>query len=375
MTQHILKFIITCLIIACNPTGNKNITIICKTDRVGDAILLKIDPLNNQIDTTSIKNGSFKFTKTITEEELFRLKFFDGSSFDILTYPGEKININYNKNSLSISGSEGTTKLMELDATLKDLMMFRDSITKQLQTLSQDDQYETLMLQNKMLFFSKLEEHKLFLKKFIDDNINSKICLIALFQTYGQSAPVLNIDEDIIYYEKVLDGLQTNFPNSNHITLLSDQINKAKPLSIGAIAPDFTLPNEQGDSITLSKFRGQVVLLDFWASWCRPCRIENPKLVSLYDTYSKEGFEIISISLDGTNRQKTPKKDWVDAIKTDQLNWIHLSELKGWETFVRELYNFNSIPYTLLIDEKGKIIGKNLKEDLKSNIQKALNYE
>ena len=363
------------MVIACNPTNKQNITIVCKTDRVGDAILLKIDPVNNQIDTTSIKNGSFKFNKSITEEELFRLKFFDGSSFDILAYPGEKINIDYNENSLSIKGSDGTTKLMELDAKLKDLMMFRDSITKGLQAQSTDEQYETFILQNKMLFFGKLEEHKLFLKKFIDDNINSKICLIALFQTYGQSAPVLNIDEDIIYYEKVLTGLQTNFPNSNHITLLSDQINKAKPLSIGAIAPEFTLPNEQGDSITLSTFRGQVVLLDFWASWCRPCRIENPKLVSLYDKYSKKGFEIISISLDGTNRQKTPKKDWSDAIKKDRLNWIHLSELKGWKTFVRELYNFNSIPYTVLIDENGRIIGKNLKEDLESSIKKALNYE
>ena len=375
MIQHILKLVLICMVISCSPTKNKNITITCKTDRVGDVILIKIDPLNNQIDTTSIKKGSFKFSKNINEEELFRLKFFDGTSFDILTYPGENINIKYKKNDLSITGSEGSSKLMELDSKLNDLIIIRDSLAQELQKLSQDTQYEKLMLQNRLLFIGKLEEHKLFIKKFIDTNINSKICLIALYQTYGQSAPVLNIDEDIMYYEKVLDGLKENFPTSNHITLLSDQIHKAKPLSIGAMAPTFTLPNEQGDSIKLSEFIGKIVLLDFWASWCRPCRIENPKLVSLHDKYSTKGFEIISISLDGTSRQKNPKKDWIEAIQKDKLDWVHLSELNGWQTFVRELYNFNSIPYTVLIDEDGRIIGKNLKEDLESSIKKALNDE
>jgi peroxiredoxin len=141
------------------------------------------------------------------------------------------------------------------------------------------------------------------------------------------------------------------------------------------MAPTFTLPNEHGDSIKLSEFIGKIVLLDFWASWCRPCRIENPKLVSLHDKYSTKGFEIISISLDGTSRQKNPKKDWIEAIQKDKLDWVHLSELNGWQTFVRELYNFNSIPYTVLIDEDGRIIGKNLKEDLESSIKKALNDE
>ena len=375
MKYFFLKIIVICLCISCNQSSNNNITIICQTDRVGDAVLMKIDPQNNLIDTASIKNGTFKFSKNISEEELFRLKFFDGSSFDILTYPGEKIDINYNENSLTVSGSEGTSKLMELDNKLNDLLIIRDSLTAELQKLSRDDQFEKLMLQNRLLFLGKLDEHKLYIKKFIDKNVNSKVCLIALYQTYGQSTPVLSLDEDIVYFEKVLTALQENFPNSNHISLLSEQIQKAKPLSIGANAPDFTLPNESGNPINLSDFKGKTILLDFWASWCRPCRIENPKLVSLYDKYSNKGFEIVSVSLDGTNRQKTPDQDWKTAIKKDKLNWTHLSELKGWETFVRELYNFNSIPHTILIDKNGIIIGKNLKEDLESSIIKALENE
>ena len=360
--KNILKLFVITFIFSCTNKTPNTFKIHGETDRVGDAILLKIDPLGNYIDTANIKNGKFIFKKEIEEEELFKLKFFDGSSFDILMKPGEDVEINYKNDELSISGSNGSEKLMELEYNLQNLLEFRDSITKSLQQLGKSPDFEEEMINSREKFFQKLNLHKEYLKNFINDNKNSKISLIALFQTYGKSSPVLTVDEELETFEAVLENLKLHFPKSNHILLLEEQIEKLKPLAYGQPAPNFTLPDINNNSISLSDFKNKIVLIDFWASWCKPCRIENPKLVKLHNQYSNQNFEIISISLDGTSRQKDPKNAWKKAIQDDNLSkWIHLSELNGWKTYVRELYNFNSIPYTILVDESGKIVGKNLK--------------
>ena len=371
--KAILKILIVILLIGCN-TNKNSFTINANTDRVGDAILLKIDPVENNIDTTSIKNGKFSFKKTIEEEELYRLKFHDGSSFDILVDKGENIIIDYQEDKLSITGSSGTNKIMDIDNNLLNLLMFRDSITKELQGLANSVDYEEKVAMYREAFFDKLAMHQEYLKEFIKNNKESKVCLIALFQEYGQSSPVMTVDEHLEVFDMVLENLKTNFPNSNHITLLEEQIEIFRPLAYGQPAPDFTLPNQNNQSISLSDFKNKVVLIDFWASWCKPCRMENPKLVKLYEKYSNNDFEIISVSLDGTARQQDSKSAWLKAIKDDNLSaWIHLSELKGWETYVRELYNFNSIPYTVLVDKEGKIVAKNLRGvDLELRIKKLI---
>tara|TARA_B100001564_G_scaffold228820_1_gene193021 strand:+ start:1236 stop:2381 length:1146 start_codon:yes stop_codon:yes gene_type:complete len=126
---------------------------------------------------------------------------------------------------------------------------------------------------------------------------------------------------------------------------------------VGVKAPDFTAPNPDGEMITLSKILGKVTILDFWASWCRPCRIENPNFVKIYDQYHAKGLEIISVSLDRNNQRQR----WVEAIRKDQLNWYNVSNLKFWQDPLAQLYNVSSIPATFILDEEGIVLATKLR--------------
>jgi peroxiredoxin len=119
-------------------------------------------------------------------------------------------------------------------------------------------------------------------------------------------------------------------------------------------APTFSLPNQYGDTINLSDFKGNILLLDFWASWCPPCRKENPNMVDLYKKYNSKGLQILSVSLDSKNEK------WLSAIKDDGLIWTNVSELKEWESQVVDLYKINSIPHTVLINKEGNIVAEKL---------------
>ncbi len=136
---------------------------------------------------------------------------------------------------------------------------------------------------------------------------------------------------------------------------LEDAIERERSFMIGGVAPDFAQTAPEGATINLSDLRGKIVLVDFWASWCGPCRRENPNVVRLYEKYKDKGFEILGVSLD-RNREK-----WLQAIEQDGLEWLHVSDLKGWQNEVAQQYNVSSIPQTLLLDAEGKIIGKNLR--------------
>ncbi len=136
---------------------------------------------------------------------------------------------------------------------------------------------------------------------------------------------------------------------------LRREIDSKKALLIGAVAPDIKLPTPDGDSLSISDLRGQVVLLDFWASWCRPCRMENPRVKAMYERENEKGFTILGLSLDRSQAA------WVKAIEDDGLPWYHISDLKQWQSQASRLYKVSSIPHTVLLDREGRIVAKGLR--------------
>jgi len=149
----------------------------------------------------------------------------------------------------------------------------------------------------------------------------------------------------------------SNFQSSDPAATakMKQEIKRAEAFSKGGAAPDFTLPSPEGKDISLSDFRGKVLLIDFWASWCGPCRRENPNVVKVYEEYKDQGFEILGVSLD------RKKERWLKAIEQDGLSWPQVSDLKGWQNAAAQLYGVRSIPHTVLLDREGKIIARNLR--------------
>lgn len=157
----------------------------------------------------------------------------------------------------------------------------------------------------------------------------------------------------MVYANRFIEQFKDSDPKA--VTSLQAAIDATKNFMIGGTPPDFTQKTPEGEDLSLKDLRGKVVLVDFWASWCGPCRKENPNVVKMYDKYKDKGFEILGVSLDSN------KDRWVKAIAKDGLTWPHISDLKGWKNEAAKTYAITSIPQTILLDEEGKILAKNLR--------------
>jgi peroxiredoxin len=192
------------------------------------------------------------------------------------------------------------------------------------------------------------------------NNPASPVALFALQNSVGG-----DLDPDGI--GPVFDHLSAANRESEEGKAFQKTIEAAKLTSIGRQAPAFTQNDTLGKPVSLASFRGNYVLIDFWASWCGPCRIENPKVVSAYNRFKGKGFRILSVSLD----KPDAKDKWMEAIHKDSLDWTHVSDLQFWNNAVAQTYGIKSIPQNFLLDPQGKIVAKGLRgEELEKQLEK-----
>jgi len=325
------------------------------------------------VDSVKIgEDGKFNFEREVTLPTFYVLKI-SNTSFFILSEPGEKLRIEARFDSLNvpttISGSKGTEKMVEYNKALKNTIAKLMSL-REIYTQNSDNPELPKVIQSLDSMAQKyLNEINIYTKKYIDENINSLVSLVALYQQVGPRVYVLDPVKDLSYFVKVDSSLYKQFPESAPVKSLHEQVQAlisktgaTELLKVGDEAPEISLPDPDGKIVTLSSTRGSIVLLDFWAAWCNPCRQENPNLVKAYNQYRGKGFRIFQVSLDKT------KEEWLKGIKDDNLSqWIHTSDLKYWNSVVVSLYKIGSIPYNLLLDNEGKILAKNLRGEALQN--------
>lgn len=276
-------------------------------------------------------------------EERINLILRDDS--DIKIYADGK-NINAFGN---IVGSQESANMKDFIIALQVWNMTKDETLKEMQANPAREQELKQKLDKDYAIFVSNR------RSYIAQNPNSPVLLPAL--------TTIDPNTDWATYEMVAKQLKGSLPGSSTIEnaykqylALKEQKEAMQFLAPGKPAPDFAEVNPEGDTLKLSDLRGQIVLLDFWASWCGPCRRENPNVVALYEKYKDQGFTVMSVSLD-QNRQK-----WLAAIQKDKLAWpYHVSDLKGWSSQAAKKYQVRGIPFTVLIDKEGNIIGTKLR--------------
>lgn len=297
------------------------------------------------------EKGAFSIGTKIAETGFYRFRISPDNYFNFIAAPNDSIAIEADaanfETSYTVKGSEESMRLKELNIFFQRIYKSNDSLNSALQAHQQNNNVNSYM--NAMRFQQMLSgQFHQFVKGFIDAKPASLASLAAVQN--------LDAEENFDYYTKVEQGLKTILPNSSYYKELKARVDEMTKLAIGSPAPEITLNGTDDKPVSLSSLRGKIVLIDFWASWCRPCRAENPNVVKMYNKYHAQGFEVFSVSLDKN------KPAWLNAIKQDGLVWKnHVSDLAYWNSVVVPMYNIKGIPLTFLVDKEGRIIGKNLR--------------
>lgn len=351
--RKVIAFLVIALSIVACQTAKDKFTIkgsIAGVD-TGKVYLQKIvDGKPVSVDSTDINGGKFTLTGKMDMPDIRILRLNAKDYFAQFFLENANITIAAKKDSLRATKVTGSPSQDIFQIYINEMQ----KLSKEVMGIQQ--RYQTAMASGntadadkaKIDYQAMMDNNQVFTKNFIKEHSNSVVAAyIARYQLAEQAS------------DAELDSLVNKFPaeiaESEYVKDLKKIVEERQKTAIGAVAPDFTMNDQDGKPIELSSLRGKVVLVDFWASWCAPCRQENPNVVKVYNEFHPKGFEILGVSLDRS------KDDWEKAIKDDKLTWMHVSDLQYWQNAAARLYGVNSIPMNFLLDKDGKIIAKSLR--------------
>jgi len=321
------------------------------------------DTLNTTIPVElNASTGDFSKKLTIQEPGFYRLFLSEGIFADLILFKNDiRVDVDEN-NRITVSGSPEMDLISRIDS-------LRDSFDLSPGMVALNEDFSKAVDSNDEVAIEQVRERYQGLLKDFNNQIAAQITeaspSIGVIQIL--SGNTLDRDEYFSVYEQVAEKFSGEWLDYSLVREFTEKVKMLKITAIGSVAPEINLPDPTGKFVKLSDFRGKYVLVDFWAKWCGPCRRENPNLVKAYNKFKGENFEVIGVSLDRN------KEDWMQAIAEDGLSWVHVSDLKYFNSVAARDYNINAIPFSLLIDPNGIIVAKSLRgEALHRTLEKYL---
>jgi len=327
----------------------------------GTQVFLRTVGENNQpidVDTAMVENGKFTFTGTADTPELNYIFVDNLQGYTAVILENGEITFNAQKDSLGMAEIEGTPQ----NEIFLDYMEQSKELTEQAQSIQRDMQQASMKqdtataksLQDEMMELQ--EKYKSFELDYIENHPDALISALLIDRALGTGT--VTVEEAQEMYEKLSPEIKKTKVAQTFQERVEGQKQaeaNAENVAIGAKAPEFTAPTPEGGELALKDALGKLTLVDFWAAWCKPCRVENPNIVKVYEKYHDKGLNVLGVSLDRT------EEAWKKAIEDDGLTWQHVSHVAYFNDPVAKLYNIDAIPAAFLLDENGVIVAKNLR--------------